>query len=110
LVAEDVARVDPDLVVRDKDGAPYTVRYEAVNAMLLNEFLKEHQQVERQSAKVQAQSVQLAAQQKELESLCGQTTARAIRQAKLAVQKKQLQSIEDKLNQIQAHVGTGTSD
>jgi hypothetical protein len=42
LVAEDVEKVKPDLVARDKDGKPYTVRYEAVNAMLLNEFLKEH--------------------------------------------------------------------
>ena len=46
LVAEDVEKVNPDLVVRDKDGKPYTVRYEQVNAMLLNEFLKEHRTVE----------------------------------------------------------------
>src|SRR5262245_66058494 len=42
LVAEDVEKVNPDLVVRDKEGKPYSVRYEQVNAMLLNEFLKEH--------------------------------------------------------------------
>jgi hypothetical protein len=46
LVAEQVAKVNPDLVVRDELGKPYTVRYEAVNAMLLNEFLKEHRKVE----------------------------------------------------------------
>jgi hypothetical protein len=46
LVAEHVAKVDPDLVIRDADGKPYTVRYEAVNAMLLNEFLKEHSTVQ----------------------------------------------------------------
>ena len=46
LVAEDVEKVNPDLVARDADGKPYTVRYEAVNAMLLNEFLKEHQTVQ----------------------------------------------------------------
>jgi hypothetical protein len=46
LVAEQVAKVDPDLVARDEKGKPYTVRYEAVNAMLLNEFLKEHRKVE----------------------------------------------------------------
>ena len=46
LVAEQVAKVDPDLVARDEAGKPYTVRYEAVNAMLLNEFLKEHRKVE----------------------------------------------------------------
>src|SRR5438874_1415211 len=45
LVAEDVEKVNPDLIVRDKEGKPYSVRYEAVNAMLLNEFLKEHRKV-----------------------------------------------------------------
>ena len=46
LVAEDVESVNPDLVARDEQGKPYTVRYDAVNAMLLNEFLKEHRKVE----------------------------------------------------------------
>ena len=46
LVAEDVEKVNPDLVVRDKEGKPYSVRYDQVNAMLLNEFLKEHQKVQ----------------------------------------------------------------
>ena len=46
LVAEDVEKVNPDLVVRDKDGKPYSVRYDQVNAMLLNEFLKEHKTVQ----------------------------------------------------------------
>ena len=45
-MAEQVAKVNPDLVARDDQGKPYTVRYEAVNAMLLNEFLKEHRKVE----------------------------------------------------------------
>jgi trimeric autotransporter adhesin len=52
LVAEDVEKVNPDLVVRDKEGKPYTVRYEQVNAMLLNEFLKEHRRVETLEATV----------------------------------------------------------
>ena len=43
LIAEEVAKVNPDLVVRNRNGEIYSVRYEAVNAMLLNEFLKEHQ-------------------------------------------------------------------
>jgi hypothetical protein len=46
LIAEKVAEINPDLVVRDKNGEIYTVRYDAVNAMLLNEFLKEHRKVE----------------------------------------------------------------
>jgi hypothetical protein len=48
LVAEDVAKVNPDLVIFDKTGKPYTVRYDQVNAMLLNEFLKEHKTVQQQ--------------------------------------------------------------
>jgi len=50
LIAEQVEKVNPDLVVHDDNGKPFTVRYEAVNAMLLNEFLKEHRQVEEQKA------------------------------------------------------------
>jgi len=52
LIAEDVAEVNPDLVVRDEKGEVYTVRYDAVNAMLLNEFLKEHKKVEEQEATI----------------------------------------------------------
>ena len=52
LIAEEVAEVNPDLVVRDKDGEIYTVRYDAVNAMLLNEFLKEHRKNEEQQATI----------------------------------------------------------
>jgi hypothetical protein len=52
LVAEDVAKVDPDLVARDDQGKPYTVRYEAVNAMLLNEFLKAHKTIEEQTGEI----------------------------------------------------------
>jgi hypothetical protein len=52
LIAEEVAEVNPNLVVRDGEGEIYTVRYEAVNAMLLNEFLKEHRKVEEQQATI----------------------------------------------------------
>ena len=52
LVAEDVEKVNPDLVVRDKEGKPYSVRYDQVNAMLLNEFLKEHREVQEQKATI----------------------------------------------------------
>ena len=62
LIAEEVAKVNPDLVVRDDNGEIYTVRYEAVNAMLLNEFLKEHGQVQQLKATV-------AQQQKQIEAL-----------------------------------------
>jgi hypothetical protein len=62
LVAEDVEKVDPHLVARAHDGKPYSVRYEAVNAMLLNEFLKEHRHVQEQDATI-------AKQQKQIEAL-----------------------------------------
>jgi hypothetical protein len=52
LIAEEVAEVNPDLIVRGSDGKPETVRYEAVNAMLLNEFLKEHRKVREQEATI----------------------------------------------------------
>jgi cell division FtsZ-interacting protein ZapD len=61
-VAEDVEKVNPDLVARDEQGKPYTVRYDAVNAMLLNEFLKEHR-------KVQELEANAARQQKQIEAL-----------------------------------------
>jgi hypothetical protein len=66
LVAEDVQKVSPALITRDRDGKPYTVRYEAVNAMLLNEFLKEHQKVEDLKKDFQAT---IAQQQKQIEAL-----------------------------------------
>ncbi len=59
LVAEDVQKVNPDLVVRDKDGKPYSVRYDQVNAMLLNEFLKEHEKVQELEKQVEKLTVGL---------------------------------------------------
>jgi hypothetical protein len=59
LIAEEVAEVNPDLVVRDDNGKIYSVRYDAVNAMLLNEFLKEHRTVQRQEATIAKQQKQI---------------------------------------------------
>jgi hypothetical protein len=61
LVAEEVEKVNPALVTRDEEGKAYTVRYEAVNAMLLNEFLKEHRKVERLEEIVTQQQKQIEA-------------------------------------------------
>ena len=69
LVAEEVAQIDPDLVARDDDGKPYTVRYEAVNAMLLNEFLKEHRKGEKQAKAIAQLESAHAKLQKEIEDL-----------------------------------------
>jgi septal ring factor EnvC (AmiA/AmiB activator) len=52
LVAEEVAKVNPALVLPDKEGKPYTVHYDAVNAMLLNEFLNQHRKVEKQQGTI----------------------------------------------------------
>jgi hypothetical protein len=64
LIAEQVEKVDPDLVARDAAGEVYTVRYEAVNAMLLNEFLKEHRRVEELESAVKQLQSTVAEQQK----------------------------------------------
>src|SRR4029077_15091806 len=76
LIAEEVAKVNPTLVLPDEDGKPYTVRYDAVNAMLLNEFLKEHRRAEEQGHKMQTQEATIvelksavAQQQKQIEGL-----------------------------------------
>jgi hypothetical protein len=76
LVAEEVEKVNPDLVARDDHGKPYAVRYEAVNAMLLNEFLKEHRTVQelksiaaKQEANAAKQEATIARQQKQIEVL-----------------------------------------
>ena len=68
LVAEEVEKVNPDLVVRDKSGEIYTVRYDAVNAMLLNEFLKEHKRVEELEFTVAKQETDIAQQQREFQA------------------------------------------
>src|SRR5438034_8013669 len=68
LIAEDVAAVNPDLVVRDKDGEIYTVRYDAVNAMLLNEFLKEHRKNEEQQATITELKSTVAQQKKDFQA------------------------------------------
>jgi Chaperone of endosialidase len=72
LVAEEVEKVNPDLVVRDDDGKPYTVRYEAVNAMLLNEFLKDHRKMEEQAAIVAKQQKQIEALTRGLQKVSNQ--------------------------------------
>ena len=63
LIAEQVDKVNPDLVVRGEDGKVTTVRYEAVNAMLLNEFLKEHRKVQELKTMAATQAVAITQQQ-----------------------------------------------
>ena len=87
LIAEEVARVNPELVVRDNNGEIYTVRYDAVNAMLLNEFLKEHKKVEQQQANIAALTSTVAEQQKGMEVIAAQ----------LKEQEAQIQSVSARI-------------
>jgi hypothetical protein len=75
LIAEDVAEVNPDLVIYDADGKPYTVRYEAVNAMLLNEFLEEHRKVQELEANASNQQKQIEALTAGLQKVSAQLEA-----------------------------------
>ena len=91
LIAEEVAEVNPDLVVRDTKGEVYTVRYDAVNAMLLNEFLKEHRAVQAlksTAAKEEATITQL----------------RQDFQSKLAEQQKQIKALTSALEKVSAQL------
>jgi hypothetical protein len=83
LVAEEVEKVNPDLIERDKEGKPYTVRYDAVNAMLLNEFLKEHRKVESLKNDFQAT---VAQQQKEIAALTATVKEQASQIQKVSAQ------------------------
>jgi predicted RNase H-like nuclease (RuvC/YqgF family) len=69
LIAEEVEKISPDLVARDENGKVFTVRYEAVNAMLLNEFLKEHRQVQEQQGQIAELQAALAEQKRQMEAL-----------------------------------------
>jgi hypothetical protein len=69
LVAEDVEKVNPALVIRDAKGKPQTVRYEQINAMLLNEFLKEHKAFLEEQRKVQEQGATISRLEKQIEAL-----------------------------------------
>jgi hypothetical protein len=92
LVAEEVEKVNPDLVARDDNGKAYTVRYEAVNAMLLNEFLKEHRKVEKLEATAITQQNEIAALTRTLREQAAQIQKVS---AQIAIQKSVTQTIAD---------------
>jgi hypothetical protein len=91
LVAEEVEKVNPDLVKRDRDGKLQTVRYDAVNAMLLNEFLKEHRKVEQQQAAIA-----------ELKSVAAQRQNEF--QAAIAEQRKEMEAVVARLKEQDAKI------
>ena len=81
LIAEEVAEVNPDLVGRNPEGLPESVRYEQINAMLLNEFVKEHRKVEQLRNEFEAT---VAQQQKEIQALTGQLKEQAAQRQKVS--------------------------
>ena len=91
LIAEEVAGVNPDLVVRDKNGEIFTVRYDAVNAMLLNEFLKEHRKNEQREATIAQVKSTVAQQQKDF-------------QATVTQQQKQIETLTAELREQAAQI------
>jgi hypothetical protein len=102
LVAEDVDKVNPDLVARDAKGEVYTVRYEAVNAMLLNEFLKQYRKVQQQDTTIAQQrkefDVALARQEKDFETAFAQQEKRMeVLTAQLKEQAALIQKVSDKV-------------
>jgi septal ring factor EnvC (AmiA/AmiB activator) len=97
LIAEEVADIDPSLVIRDKNGEPWSVRYDQINAMLLNEFLKAHKKIEQQQGSItelkatvaQQQSkfqATTAEQQKQIRNLIAQLKEQAIQIQKVSAQ------------------------
>lgn len=91
MIAEEVAEVNPNLVVRDEKGEIYTVRYDAVNAMLLNEFLKDHRKVEEQANTIAQLKSTVAQQQKDF-------------RARLAEHEKQIEALASGLANVSAEI------
>jgi uncharacterized coiled-coil protein SlyX len=90
LIAEEVAEINPDLVVRDENGEIYTVRYDAVNAMLLNEFLKEHRKMQEQEATIAGLKSRVAKQEA---TIAGQQAGMQAVTARLNEQAAQIQRV-----------------
>ena len=93
LIAEEVAKVNPDLVVRNRNGEIYSVRYDQVHAMLLNEFLKEHRKVEEQEASitqlkstVAKQEATIAQQQRGMDAVTARLNEQAAQIQKVTAQ------------------------
>jgi uncharacterized coiled-coil protein SlyX len=95
LIAEEVAKVNPALVLPDKEGKPYSVRYDQVNAMLLNEFLKEHRKVEEQHGTITELKSTVAQQKKDF-------------QATAAHHQKQIEALTAGLQKISAQLAAAS--
>ena len=95
LIAEDVAEISPELITRDENGNPQTVRYEAIDAMLLNEFLKEYKKVHEQGAAI-------AQQRKDFEAAL--TAQRKSFEFKIAEQAKRIEVLASGLQKVSAQL------
>ena len=90
-MAEEVEKVNPDLIARDEQGKPYSVRYEAVNAMLLNEFLKEHCRVQELKSTVAKQEATILQQKKDFQEIASK-------------QQKQIDALNAGLQEVSAQL------
>jgi hypothetical protein len=88
LIAEEVAEVNPDLVGRNPEGLPESVRYEQINAMLLNEFLKEHRRSEKHDCKIQEHETTIAVLRSEIRNLAAMVSDQASELRNVSVQLK----------------------
>ena len=105
LIAEEVAQVNPDLVVRADDGSIYTVRYEAVNAMLLNEFLKEHRTVQELKSTVAKQEATIAQQRKDFQASVTKLEATIAQQQKgMEAVTARLEEQDSKIEKVSAQL------
>ena len=96
LIAEEVAKVNPTLILMDKEGKPYSVRYDQVNAMLLNEFLKEHKRVDELNLKAAKQDATIATQQKKSTARLEQQAAQIQKvSAQLQLNKPMMQTVSN---------------
>ena len=100
LIAEEVAEVNPDLIMRDDKGEIYAVRYEAVNAMLLNEFLKEHRRVTEQNRKIHEQESTITQLRKEMHTVV----------ARLKEQDSKIQKVSDRIEISKSEPAVVTND
>jgi uncharacterized coiled-coil protein SlyX len=98
LIAEEVAKVNPALILKDEEGKPQSVRYEQINAMLLNEFLKEHKKVEEQQSKIEEQQATIA----ELRSTVAQQQRSF--ESKVAEQGKRIEALTSGLQKVSAQL------
>ena len=100
LVAEEVEKVNPALVARDADGKVYSVRYDAVNAMLLNEFIKEHRKVEQQDCNIREHEATIA------QLKYAVTQHEKDFESKLADQQRQIKALTAGLQKVSAQLET----